>query len=171
MQMLRKAPLCLFVGLILSGAQAALAGVALAPPAPRPTVPAGVAWFDLDVHDLDAAQGFYGSLFGWTFAPGDVPGQDFVLIKAGDAEIGTLDRATGAGAGGGLSIYFPVDDAAATYERALALGARSVFAPMPVPDASGRTIAMVLDLDGHAIGFVAAPTAAAPRPRLSPAAR
>jgi predicted enzyme related to lactoylglutathione lyase len=168
MKILCKAPLCLFAGWLTLSAQAALAHQSGSGTPPTP--PSSVTWFDLDVSDLDAARAFYGSLFGWTFTPGDVPGLEFVVIKSGDTEIGTLDLTTNAIAGGGMSIYFPVDDAAAAYAQALALGATSTFPAMPVPDGSGRMIAMVKDPDGHSIGFVAlsAPAAA---PAANPGSR
>ena len=45
--------------------------VELAPVSPTPTGevhPGQIVWHDLVTDDLDAAQDFYGSLFGWTFA-------------------------------------------------------------------------------------------------------
>ena len=38
------------------------------------TYPEGVpSWIDIEQPDLDAAQAFYGGLFGWTFEPRPPP--------------------------------------------------------------------------------------------------
>ena len=38
------------------------------------TYPEGVpSWIDIEQPDLDAAQAFYGGLFGWTFEPATPP--------------------------------------------------------------------------------------------------
>ena len=65
------------------------------------TYPEGVtSWVDLEVDDVDAAQAFYGGLFGWTFTqamPPKVPGPYLVAQLdgqdvAGIAAVPTPDR-------------------------------------------------------------------------------
>ena len=41
-----------------------------------------VAWFEIGTPDVQAAQDFYGPLFGWTFAPDG----DYTLITAAGAD-------------------------------------------------------------------------------------
>src|SRR5690349_13576686 len=73
------------------------------------TYPAGVtSWIDLETSDLEAAQEFYGRLFGWTFSTATPPGVPAYVIAR-------LDGQDAAGLTGGAgtpawSTYVAVDD-------------------------------------------------------------
>ena len=59
------------------------------------TYPEGVpSWIDIEQADLDAAQEFYGGLFGWTFEPATPPDAPLAYV------IARLDGRDAAGLGG-----------------------------------------------------------------------
>jgi predicted enzyme related to lactoylglutathione lyase len=67
-----------------------------------------VAWFDIQVPDLEAAKSFYGAVFGWTFTPF---GETFVTITTPDGNmIGGMDQVTGEPAGRQVRIYLATDE-------------------------------------------------------------
>ena len=121
------------------------------------TYPAGVSsWIDVEVNDLDAAQSFYGGLFGWTFdtaTPPDAPfkytiaqlaGQDVAAI-GGPAEPSgepATERPT-------WNTYFAVDDADAAAAKVTRLGGTVVQAPT----AAGEGGRSVICTDPAGIGF------------------
>jgi predicted enzyme related to lactoylglutathione lyase len=72
-------------------------------------------YFTIGVPDGERAQAFYGSLFGWSFAPGNVPGGFHVQ--------GTTPPA-GVFSGGetGVRVYFRVDDLEAALAKVRELG-------------------------------------------------
>ena len=102
-----------------------------------------VTWFEIGAPDVEAAQAFYGPLFGWSFAP-DGP---YTLITAAGA----------AGPSGGIFntggtippyavFVVQVADVAATAAQAERLGGKVVVAPNKLDD--GMVVAYLTDPDG-----------------------
>jgi predicted enzyme related to lactoylglutathione lyase len=119
-------------------------------------------WVDLMARDVDAALGFYGGLFGWTFenaAPPDSPGPYC---------IGSLDGSTVAAVGGppqegappAWNTYISVESVDRTVEKVRGAGGQVVLEPTDIPDA-GR-MAVFADPEGatfsawEARGFIGA---------------
>jgi uncharacterized protein len=102
-----------------------------------------VGWFEIGAPDVDAAKGFYGPLFGWSFAP-DGP---YTLITAPGA-----DGPSGGifNTGGNIPPYavfvVRVTDVAATAARAEELGGKVVVAPNKLED--GMVVAYLSDPHG-----------------------
>lgn len=102
------------------------------------TYPLGVpCWIDLAQPDLEAAQSFYGELFGWEFANAMPPGAPGAYL------IATLDGqdaaalATGDGTDGWLS-YIACDDVDVTADTVIAAGG-SILSPPEEAGPGGRT--------------------------------
>ena len=109
------------------------------------TTPANntVAWFEVGAPDVEAAKGFYGPLFGWSFAPDG----EYTLITAP----GAAGPSGGIfGTGGNIPPYavfvVKVADVAATAARAEELGGKVVVAPMTMGD--GMAVAYLSDPNG-----------------------
>ncbi len=109
------------------------------------TYPHGVTcWIDSEQPDVDAAQEFYGGLFGWQFTvatPPDAPAR-YVIANLDGQDVAALAEApevdTGAAA---WNTYVAVDDADAAVERAVALGATVVAPPADAgPGGRGATL-------------------------------
>ncbi|MFZ1996948.1 MAG: VOC family protein [Solirubrobacteraceae bacterium] len=88
----------------------------------RRTYPEGVpSWVDTEQHDPQAAQEFYGALFGWTFTTVSPSGAPVYAIAALDgrdvAGIGQAD-----GSAPAWNTYIAVDDADAVVSRVSAAG-------------------------------------------------
>ena len=107
-----------------------------------------VSWFEIGAPDVDAAQAFYGPLFGWSFAPYG----SYTLITAPGAE-----RPSGSmfNTGGNIppyAVFFvQVDDVAATAARSEELGGKIVVAPMTLED--GLALAYLTDPHGAMFGL------------------
>jgi predicted enzyme related to lactoylglutathione lyase len=102
-----------------------------------------VSWFEIGAPDVDAAQAFYGPLFGWSFAPDGA----YTLITAPGA-----DGPSGGifNTGGNIPPYavfvVRVDDVAVTAARSEELGGKIVVAPMKLED--GMVVAYLTDPHG-----------------------
>lgn len=85
--------------------------------------------------------------------PEPIPmGPDHLGFELGEFYLG-FDQVRGiAGRSpGAVSLWFTVDDLGATYERLLALGAKSKYPPTDKP--WGGRLAAVFDLDGNLLGL------------------
>jgi predicted enzyme related to lactoylglutathione lyase len=85
-------------------------------------------WVDLQVPDVAAAQAFYGSVLGWTFAP---PAEDFggyVVAEAGGAMAAGIGPLV-AGANPTWTLYLASADADATAKEVEAGGGSVVLPP------------------------------------------
>ncbi len=121
---------------------------------PENRPPGAPCWMDLVTSDTDAAQAFYGELFGWTGTAGDQE-------KYGGYVTFTLDGNDVAGCMGkgssmqampdAWSIYLSSPDTAATVLDAQQRGAPVFVAPMPIPEVG--VMAMVADPGGAGIGI------------------
>lgn len=88
-----------------------------------------VVYFEIPVADADRAHAFSGRLFGWEFAPGNVPSYEMIPNAV---PAGALDAS---GGGGGPRRFFGRDDIAAGVARVRALGGH---ADDPVTIPSGQ---------------------------------
>jgi hypothetical protein len=106
-------------------------------------------WYELMTVDADAAQGFYGGLVGWTFAPHPGP-MDYRIFSADGPPVGGLMALTAEMQQGGArplwAGYIGVDDVDATAERIASAGGTVLMEPQDIPDV-GR-FAFVTDPQG-----------------------
>ena len=97
------------------------------------TYPEGVtSWVDLEVDDVDAAQAFYGGLFGWTFTqatPPEAPVRYLVAQLDGQDVGGIGSRADSSTATPTWNTYVAVDDIEAAASRIVAAGGRVIDPP------------------------------------------
>jgi uncharacterized protein len=94
------------------------------------TYPSGVpCWIDVDAPDPDAAQAFYGGLFGWTFENAMPPGAPgfYLIARLDGADVGALGMAEGDTVA--WNTYIAVDDADAAAAQLVAAGATVVAEP------------------------------------------
>ena len=113
-----------------------------------------VVWNDLITEDVEAAQRFYGGLFGWTFQEATGPGrQRYVLAKSGKVYVGGLVPVAKPADGTRLSRWLPyvsVDDVDRAVARATAAGAKVA---VPARDVGLGRIAAIIDPEGAVIGL------------------
>ena len=99
--------------------------------------PGTPSWVDLATPDVDAAEAFYGELFGWTtFAPGTVEetgGYKFFLSDG--HTVAGVSPLMDEGQPVVWSTYFATDDVDALAARVTEFGGSSLFEPMDVMDA------------------------------------
>jgi uncharacterized protein len=92
-------------------------------------------WADLNTADRQAAESFYGDLFGWSFVTGkDKPADSYLHIKNGETHIGGIlpDTHRNHNAPPHWLGYFLVADCDASTAKAAGLGARVYAPPMTV---------------------------------------
>ncbi|MCU0707709.1 MAG: VOC family protein [Pirellula sp.] len=97
-------------------------------------------WVDLNAHDMSAAKEFYGKLFGWQSVDFDMQGGPpyggFLLDGKNIAGIGQMsDEMKTQGVPPSWNCYVRVQDAKATEEQAVALGAKVVESTLQITDA------------------------------------
>ncbi len=118
-----------------------------------PAAPNTPSWFDLACPDPDAAEAFYGPLFGWTFeapAPEEMGSHRSALLDGRPvAGLGKIPE--GMPMPPAWSIYFRSDDLEANVEAATAAGGKVVAPPMVIPGA-GR-MALLADPGGAVFGL------------------
>ena len=104
--------------------------------------------FEIRTTDPDAAHGFYRDLFGWSFAPGGIPGYSY--IDSG-VPTGTIPGGMSPLQGGAqmVTVFAGVENVEATLERAVALGGKVVQPATSVP---GVTFGLFADPQGNVIG-------------------
>lgn len=93
-------------------------------------------WYDLMTDTPDAAQTFYGSVMGWTFAKmPDAPGQDYRTITAPDGEGvgGVMKKPERADFSPVWAVYIGVSDVDAMAKKVTSLGGRVHMAPQDIP--------------------------------------
>lgn len=110
-------------------------------------------WIDLSTSDKQRAIAFYGGLFGWMATEsGEEYGHYSTVSKEG-AEIGGMMQKTPdmSDIPDLWTVYLAVEDAAATIDKAVSVGAQRLVSPMAVGDMG--TMAMILDPTGAAVGL------------------
>lgn len=122
----------------------------------EPAMPANpVIHFEIPVHDMSRAIGFYEHVFELALESADVDGNEMAFFPFSEGAAG----ASGALAKGesylpgmaGPRIYFSVQDVAATLQRALAAGGCLHY---PVTDVPGYgRVAEFLDVEGNVIAL------------------
>jgi predicted enzyme related to lactoylglutathione lyase len=104
---------------------------------PRDSYPAGVPCFiDTSQHDIDAAQRFYGGLFGWTFEE-RMPGQYWMATLDGFDVAGMARMPDDAPS---WNTYIAVESADRTTADALQLGAQVLVPPFDVAGAGRMSV-------------------------------
>jgi predicted enzyme related to lactoylglutathione lyase len=73
-------------------------------------MPGKLVHVEIKAGDVDRAQGFWSSVFGWEISPSGMPGMDYRLFRTGEDQGGGLM----AGDAGSLDVYFDTDDIDAT---------------------------------------------------------
>ncbi len=124
--------------------------------------PGTVAWFEIATSDPDAAEKFYGSLFGWAFEadePAASGGMDYRNIKAPgvDAPVGGV-FGTGGQMPNHAVFYVLVADVAAACADAEQLGG-SVVGKHLDPGPGAPTFAYLCDPSGNQFGVFTPPAA------------
>lgn len=113
-----------------------------------------VTWWELQVNDVQQAEEFYGSVFGWSFQPF---GDGYAMVTAPDGTpLGGLDADTGKGeqpAGRGSRVYVQVADLEQTLKTVEASGGTVVATRTLVSEDYGWW-AMFTDPSGLRIGLV-----------------
>jgi uncharacterized protein len=112
--------------------------------------PGGACWWELMTRDSAGAQRFYGKLFGWTFKPHKGGAPDiYTEYSLGPRMLGGFMQMTPKEWGDippHWMVYFQVERADATAEKAKALGANLRVPPRDIPDV-GR-FAVIQDPQG-----------------------
>ncbi|MEQ7123917.1 VOC family protein [Actinopolymorpha sp. B11F2] len=118
-----------------------------------PASPNPLAWWEIQVPDLDVAQAFYGAVFGWTFEPFE---DGFVVAKTADGTmVGGLDTSAGDAppAGRRVHVYFRSDDLEATLRAVQAAGG-AVVQPRTLISEGYGWFATAADPSGLQFGLV-----------------
>lgn len=109
-------------------------------------------WADLYTTDADAAQRFYGGLFGWTFEDqGAEFGHYHVISSDGGHVGGVMAQMPGQEMPPAWTTFLAVDDLDAAVARATAAGATLVVEPMEVAD--NGAMAQLTDPQGAYLGL------------------
>jgi predicted enzyme related to lactoylglutathione lyase len=110
-------------------------------------------WLTLLAPDIDAAQRFYGAVFGWNFESmgPDHPMPYVLCMKGGHVVAGMVPRPDDPDTPIAWQTLLATDDLEATVQAAEQAGGRVVAEPMEVPE-QGR-LAVVVDPTGAPIGF------------------
>jgi predicted enzyme related to lactoylglutathione lyase len=112
-----------------------------------------VVWNDLITEDLDAAQRFYGGLFGWTFENTRTGGRPYAIARSNKAYVAGLVSIAPGRNSEQLSRWLPyvsVSDIDDAIDRATAAKANVAVPPRDVP--LGR-VAAIVDPEGAVIGL------------------
>jgi predicted enzyme related to lactoylglutathione lyase len=123
------------------------------------------------VHDLEAAEEFYGTLFGWEFRPQPATallGRSVLALLDG-REVAAIGRpVTNRHLPSAWTTYLASDDVDATAERVRHRGGTVGVGPLDVPS-TGR-LAVVCDPSGAVFGILRASSAGSPAVRDVPGA-
>jgi hypothetical protein len=119
--------------------------------------PGALSWNELNTRDLGAAEGFYGPIFGWTFETQDMGGAgSYTTINLGGSPVGGILNMTERGVPEEIpphwQLYFAVEDADATLDRAKRAGGSVMVEPIDLP--IGR-FAILTDPQGASFAVIA----------------
>ena len=136
-------------------------------PARKDFAPGEFCWIDLMAHDLEAAEAWYGQLFGWQSFRQETGGPPYSFFMQGEAGIGgagqMMDEMKAQGIPPVWNSYVLVDDCAASERRAAELGATVNVPTMEVSghgklcfitDPSGTSIALWQSLNDEGSGLL-----------------
>jgi len=114
----------------------------------------GIGWVEVGTADPEAAERFYGGLFGWTFAPDGDGSHDYRLIGTAAGQPPSGGLANHGGTGPDYAIFYVlVADVAAAVARAESLGGKTVVPPSDGGD--GLVFAHLADPAGNLFGLFA----------------
>jgi predicted enzyme related to lactoylglutathione lyase len=115
--------------------------------------PEGVfVWDELGTTDVDAAEKFYGEVFGWTTKDMGTDFGGYRVFSAGDKQVAGMMALQNSSAPPMWVPYMGVDDADATLANATKQGATAIIEAMDVPTV-GR-IAVIRDPQGAVFGII-----------------
>ena len=109
-------------------------------------------WYELSTSDPDAAQGFYGGLFGWSWASAGMPGMDYRLASVGGKMVAGMMKGEAGGPPPMWTIYYAAGDIDATAAAMTADGATSIVPPTDIPG-TGR-FSLLADPQGAVFGLL-----------------
>jgi predicted enzyme related to lactoylglutathione lyase len=109
-------------------------------------------WDELVTNDVDAAQRFYGDVFGWTAQDMGEEYGGYRVFQLGEARVAGLMAAPDPSIPPLWQPYVAVDDADATTAKAKELGGGALLEPMDVPKI-GR-IGVLRDPQGAVFGII-----------------
>jgi predicted enzyme related to lactoylglutathione lyase len=115
-----------------------------------------VGWFEVGTENPDAAQRFYGELFGWTFQRDEADTMDYRMVTTPGAERpsgGIMN--TGGKFPNYATFYVVVEDVADAVAKAERLGAKALLPP--TTDPSGLVFAQLHDPSGNQFGIFTPP--------------
>jgi predicted enzyme related to lactoylglutathione lyase len=116
--------------------------------------PGALAWNELHVPDLDAAESFYGQLFGWTTERFPSEELDYRVIKNAEGHTnGGMSGMLPPGTPPHWLVYFGTEDIGATAAQAGELGGSTLMEPMDL--GPQMQIAVVQDPQGAAFALYA----------------
>ncbi len=106
--------------------------------------------FELMTTDPEKCQSFYGTVFGWKFDDGSMPG--YTLVDAGQEPTGGIFKAPDVAPGPCANVYFQVDDIESTLERASESGGTIIVEKTEIPGVGH--FGMFTDPEGIAVGIM-----------------
>lgn len=124
-------------------------------PGPVYQEPGGLAWNELWTADPEKAVAFYQGLFGWAGRPHEMAPSYTVFVNDGQGCGGMMpmsEEAARSGAPPLWMVYLGVEEADASVERAVSLGARVLAPPTDIPKV-GR-FAVLADPQGAAFAIL-----------------
>ncbi|MBS1718705.1 MAG: VOC family protein [Armatimonadetes bacterium] len=104
---------------------------------------------EFECTDLVRSQGFFQSIFDWTFRAFT---EGMVVFGSGENHIGGLTKVAQVSPGKSPSVWFDVEDIDATLEKAKKAGSKVVSEKSEVPTVGFS--ATFTDLDGNQVGVV-----------------
>ncbi len=121
----------------------------------RTNQPGAFGWCELNARGVDKAIAFYDQVFGWTHesSPMGEGGPLYTEFKYDGHSIGgawEMNEMVPAAVPSYWQVYFKVEDAQATFDAALAMGAKGMVGPMDYP---GGRFAIMTDPHGASFAF------------------
>ncbi|HEY2935909.1 MAG TPA: VOC family protein [Gaiellaceae bacterium] len=104
--------------------------------------------FEIAAEDVDRAESFWSSVFGWQFSRDQMPGFDYRLVRTGDDQGGGLYQSDDRD--GHLKVYFDTDDLEASVEKVRSSGGEA-GEKQPIPHVGWW--ADCKDTEGNAFGI------------------
>jgi predicted enzyme related to lactoylglutathione lyase len=98
-------------------------------------VPGAMDWFELATNDPEKAGAFYEQVLGWDVQREEFDGTTYTTCRVGDEAVAGIlpGDSLPEGVPPNWSVYFAVEDCAATVEKAQQAGAELIFGPQDMP--------------------------------------